>query len=141
MLIKEALELQGEYEVTIVTDAAAAEKVVRDVKPALVLLDLVMPGRKGSDIATALKKDPETQKIPILMMSGLGEMVYSKKINNWQWLPNRPIVQQRGKIRKEPTEKQTARAYGVEDYLEKPFWTSTLIKAVKDILAKGPRGT
>jgi CheY-like chemotaxis protein len=138
LLIKDSLELQGKIEVTIVNDATSAEEVIRELKPDLILLDIVMPKRKGSDIAKALKKDPTTRKIPIIILSGLGEMVYFKEKGKgkWEWLPNQDIVLERGEVIKEYTEGRAAKAYGVEGYLEKPFWTETLVQVVNETLAR-----
>jgi CheY-like chemotaxis protein len=42
------------------------------VKPALILLDIVMPGQDGFATCRALKKDPATAAIPIVVVSGKG---------------------------------------------------------------------
>jgi DNA-binding response OmpR family regulator len=48
-----------------------AERRIRALKPALVLLDVMLPGKTGLDICADLKQDPEFKKIPILMMTCL----------------------------------------------------------------------
>jgi len=46
-------------------------------------------------------------------MSGLGEMVYIKDIDKWRWLPNTPIVHERGKVVEERYPWKAAEAYDV----------------------------
>jgi signal transduction histidine kinase/CheY-like chemotaxis protein len=52
--------------------AASAESAVRDIRslrPAAVLLDLLMPDRAGGDVLRDLKSDPETRDIPVIVVS------------------------------------------------------------------------
>ena len=92
------LEGTGEFEVATSTDPAQAESLCRSQLPELILLDNVMPGKKGSDIAKALKKESSTKDIPIVMISGKGEMIFSKKKGQFQWQPNNPAALARGAI-------------------------------------------
>ncbi len=58
----------------VVTDAPeSALQLARTVKPAAVLLDIMMPGLNGWDVLAALKADPATRGIPVLMISVLDE--------------------------------------------------------------------
>src|SRR3989344_683866 len=85
MLVKANLESNGNYEVAVTSNPQDAENFVRAQKPDIILLDNVMPVRKGSEIAASLKKSPDTKNIPIVVVSGKGEMVYNKKKNQFQW--------------------------------------------------------
>ena len=131
-LIKDSMEATGEFHVTCTSDPFLVEKLCASEKPDLILMDVVMPRRKGSEIVQALKSNDKFSSIPIIIMSGLGEMVYLKGENQWKWLPNRPIVYERGEI--ETDSHKAASAYGVEEYIEKPFTMDYLIKTVKKIL-------
>ena len=135
-LIKDNLENeeQGKFQVITVNDETKAEETCLGEKPDLILLDVVMPKIKGSEIAKSLKENPQTKNIPIIIMSGLGEMVYFKRKDKWQWLPNRPVVKNRGKIIEEKIPSRAATAYGVEGYIEKPFSIEVLIDIITDIL-------
>ncbi len=42
-------------------------------KPALILLDLILPGKDGFQVLTELKKDPATKDIPVIILSNLGQ--------------------------------------------------------------------
>lgn len=44
----------------------------RTKKPALILLDLMLPDMSGFDILTELKEDPDTKDIPVVILSNLG---------------------------------------------------------------------
>lgn len=51
-------------------DGEAAIAMARASKPDLIFLDIVMPGMNGFAALRALRRDPETQEIPVIMMSG-----------------------------------------------------------------------
>ena len=134
LLIKENLELTGEFFVTTVTDPLEVENALKESVPELILMDVVMPKRKGSEIAQALKGNERTQNIPIIIMSGLGEMVYFKSKNKWLWLPNRPVALERGESIHERIPRIAAGEYGVDGYIEKPFATPDLIRLIQETL-------
>ncbi len=135
-LVKANLEETGEYQVVTSTDPLAAEELIRTEKPDLVLLDNVMPQKKGQEIAGRLKQEPETQNIPIIVISGKGEMVYNRKKDQFQWLPGNPMAKERGEIIDERNPERAAKAYGVEDYISKPFTTDILITVIRDVMKK-----
>ena len=63
------------YKVSTAGDGRAAiEKAKREL-PELVLLDVMMPGKSGWEVARALKQDPVTQAIKIVMVTAIGEQV------------------------------------------------------------------
>lgn len=135
-LIKDNLEQTGRFEAIAIHDALQAERICREQNPDVILMDIVMPGRKGTDIARALKDDPSTKHIPIVIMSGLGELVYRKKDKGWQWLPNRAIVFSRGEVVHERIPERAAEAYGVDYYIAKPFKTNELIRAIDEAVRR-----
>jgi len=107
--------------------------------PDLILLDLVMPEKSGDKIVKALKENAETKMIPIIMVSGNGEMVYLKKKDQFKWRPNSPIVRNRGDIVKGKDPQALAEAYGVDQYISKPFSTDVLMKMIRDVLRKSKK--
>ncbi len=135
-LVKENLEETGEFEVVVSTQPQEAESLCKREKPDVILLDNVMPVRKGADIAKALRSDEETKDIPIIMVSGKGEIVYSKKKKQFQWLPNNPAARQRGDIINEKSPERLAASYGVSDYVSKPFTTEILVEVIQDVLKR-----
>ncbi|MDQ6807802.1 MAG: response regulator [Verrucomicrobiota bacterium] len=65
------LENSGEYEVMIVNQATRALAAAIQFKPALMLLDVDMPGKDGGDIAREAAHDSRLREIPILFLTGL----------------------------------------------------------------------
>ncbi len=61
--------LSGEYDIVTLSDGADVENQVAAIKPDLILLDILMPGRDGLLICSELKKNPDTQSIPIVIVS------------------------------------------------------------------------
>ena len=134
LFVKGNLEETGEFEVVTTSNPEDAEGLCRREKPELILLDIVMPKIKGTDIIKTLKQSAETAHIPIVVISGLGEIVYLKKQGTWKWLPNRPVVLSRGEIIKEKDPGRAAKAYGVEGYITKPFTTENLIEILREVI-------
>lgn len=58
------------HNVTVSNQASQALKLAREVKPDVILLDIMMPEMDGYDICNALKKDKTTAKIPIVFLTG-----------------------------------------------------------------------
>ena len=72
-VLKTHLEDRG-WAVTAVSSGGAALDVVKSVRPAVVLLDILMPnGVNGWGVLAALKTDPETALIPVVMVSMLDD--------------------------------------------------------------------
>jgi len=134
LLVKGNLEETGEFTVVASADPQNAEQFIKQELPDVVLLDNVMPDRMGSEIAKLLKKDETTRRIPIIMVSGKGEMVYNKKKQDFQWIPNNPLAQKRGKLPEVKGSEALAGAYGVDDYISKPFATEVLVDVIKEVL-------
>ena len=135
-VVKENLEDTGKFHVTTLSDPAQAEDVIRAQHPDLILLDVVMPAREGSDIIRSLKKDPDLKTIPVIIVSGKGEMVYNRKKEEFKWNPNSELVQNRGDLPDAKGAEALAEAYGVTDFISKPFATETLISVIEEVLAK-----
>lgn len=57
----------------IATDGNEALEKIREQKPDLVLLDLVMPGKDGFEVLEELQSDKTLKKIPIIVLSNLGQ--------------------------------------------------------------------
>ena len=71
-LLHDALDEAG-YTVLVATHGEAALQRARQSLPDVILLDAVMPGMDGFEVARRLKADFVTQQIPILFMTGLTE--------------------------------------------------------------------
>ncbi len=67
-LIITAMESRG-YEVVWVKDGDAAVELTRQIQPALVLMDLRLPGKDGWQATREIREDPDTRTIPIFAIS------------------------------------------------------------------------
>lgn len=95
------------YEVIQADDGNAGLEAAKQAKPALILLDLILPDMHGYEIAKTLRSTPSLAHIPILAVSSLPLMGNEKH----------------------------ALAAGCDAYVEKPIVAPTLIQQVQDNLA------
>ena len=105
--IKDFLEIeQTGYRVISAYDGETGLNCVRENKPDLILLDLVLPGQSGFKIAQEIKALPQCAAIPIIAIS----------------------------LKKEDIDKHVALKSGATEYLEKPVELDKLLYHLKDIL-------
>lgn len=69
MLIK--LQKEG-FNVTEAFDGEDGLKKANELKPSLILLDLILPGINGFEVLQQLKSNPGTSAIPVIILSNLG---------------------------------------------------------------------
>ena len=106
-IIRQYLEIRG-YPITVAHSGEEALALFETVKPALVLLDVMMPGRDGWEVCRIMKQHPLLgRSVRIIMVTALDE---------WQ-------------------DKREALQLGADDYVEKPFDLSSLADAVHRNLA------
>jgi CheY-like chemotaxis protein len=61
------------YEVTTAADGEHALEMAREKKPDVILLDMLLPKMAGPDVLKALKSDPATAGIAVVVLSGLSQ--------------------------------------------------------------------
>jgi two-component system alkaline phosphatase synthesis response regulator PhoP len=105
-LIQVNLERQG-YEVVTAYNGRECLEVVAREHPDLIVLDLMMPEMTGFEVLDELKKSPETENIPVIMLTA--RTADQDVLRGWQ--------------------------AGVECYLTKPFNPIELITFIKRIFA------
>ncbi|MCG7599683.1 phosphate regulon transcriptional regulator PhoB [Halomonas sp. McH1-25] len=111
-MIAVALEM-ADYRVLEADNAQAAHAIVVDEKPDLLLLDWMMPGTSGIELARRLKREETTAELPIIMLTAKGE-----EDNKIQGLEA-----------------------GADDYITKPFSPRELVARLKAVLRRTtPRG-
>jgi len=66
------LRRQG-FIVMAAEDGEDALRLARTESPDLILLDVIMPKMQGFDVLRALKSDPHTSPIPVIILSNLGQ--------------------------------------------------------------------
>jgi two-component system phosphate regulon response regulator PhoB len=101
-LEKSGLQVESAY------NGSSVLPLVETFNPHLIILDLMLPDRSGYDICRDLKANPETQLIPIIMLTA----------------------------RSSEYNRVTGFECGVEDYVIKPFSPKELVLRVKAILAR-----
>lgn len=69
--IKNNLELSGEFEVTTCSDSTRAVQIAQQLRPHLILVDIMMPGISGEDIVAELQNNPNTRNIPYIFLTGI----------------------------------------------------------------------
>ncbi|MDA9019848.1 response regulator [Flavimaricola sp.] len=55
------------------SDGETAADRVRQLPPDMVILDVMLPGRSGFDILRDLRADPQTETIPVMMLTARGQ--------------------------------------------------------------------
>jgi CheY-like chemotaxis protein len=70
-LIKLSLQKKG-YEVITLNDSREAVKKAKSEKPKIITLDIMMPEMDGFQVLQALKEEPETRDIPVILISVVG---------------------------------------------------------------------
>ncbi|MFQ6050042.1 MAG: PleD family two-component system response regulator, partial [Candidatus Paceibacterales bacterium] len=73
-LLQKKLSQEG-YEVSVARDGEEGMKAMREIKPDLILLDIVMPKMGGFEVMEEMNKDPELKKIPVIVISNSGQPV------------------------------------------------------------------
>jgi DNA-binding response OmpR family regulator len=71
-LISMKLRKEG-YTIVEAVDGEEGEKKIKEEKPDLVLLDLILPGIDGFEVLSRIKEDPTVSSIPVIILSNLGQ--------------------------------------------------------------------
>jgi len=78
-LVKILLERSGPYRVMEENDATKAHQTAGSYRPDLILLDVVMPGLDGGEVAEQIKADRELHNTPIIFLTGLATNAEAKR--------------------------------------------------------------
>lgn len=89
------------------SDGESALATVKKQKPALVVLDVMMPGMTGWEVCRAIRDDEALSSVRVLMLTGIGE-----RLNE-----------------------MTSPLYGADDFIDKPFELGELDAKIRKILA------
>ena len=89
-------------------DANEAQLAIAEAVPDLILLDWMLPGISGMDLARRLRKEELTRELPIIMLTARGE----------------------------ETDRVAGLDAGVDDYVVKPFSTRELVARIKAVLRR-----
>lgn len=97
------------HQVLLASDGNGVVELVREKRPDLVLLDLMLPDVSGLDLCRALKSDTSTKHIPVMMVTAKGEEI----------------------------DRVVGFELGADDYLVKPYSTRELMLRMQVILRRG----
>jgi len=61
------------FSVSVLSDGRDVEARVRAERPDVLILDVMLPGRSGYEVLAALRADPDTQSLPVLMLTARGQ--------------------------------------------------------------------
>lgn len=67
------------YEMAEAVDGEGGVESAKKEKPDIILLDLILPGIDGFEVLARLKGDQETSKIPVIILSNLGQKEDAEK--------------------------------------------------------------
>lgn len=91
------------YDVRVAVDGDAAIAALREARPDVVLLDVMMPGKDGYEVCQLIRATPEWKDVRVIMLTAKG----------------RSIEQEKGL------------ALGADDYITKPFSTRAVVERVQ----------
>lgn len=72
-LVRTTLEGAGTRFIEV-ADGEAALAAARSVRPELLILDWMMPGKSGVEVAEELRNDPETRDLPIIILTARNQV-------------------------------------------------------------------
>jgi two-component system phosphate regulon response regulator OmpR len=98
------------FRVTAAADAVEARARLASFAFDLMVLDVMMPGESGLDLTSALRGGPAERRIPILLLTAMGE----------------------------PEDRVNGLEHGADDYLAKPFEPRELVLRIRNILQRQP---
>jgi len=87
-LLEKKLTKEG-YDISVAWDGEEGLLKMKEAKPDLILLDIVMPRKGGFEVMEEIAKDKELKKIPIVIISNSGQPVElgrAKKLGAKDWL-------------------------------------------------------
>jgi len=73
-LLQKKLRKEG-YEISVARDGEEGLRAVREIKPNLILLDIIMPKMGGFEVMEEMAKDKELKEIPVIIISNSGQPV------------------------------------------------------------------
>jgi CheY-like chemotaxis protein len=106
-LIEMILSSQG-YQVVLASDGEEGIVKAREERPAVILVDFVMPKMNGFQVCKTLKEDPDFRDTPIILVTSKGDKVGSKFVD----------------------------VLGITEYFTKPFQPEELLAKIREVIDK-----
>lgn len=98
-----------DYELTVVDNGISALEKAREIRPDVLLVDALMPGKSGYEVCAEIRDDARLKGVPLLLLVGAFE----------------------------PFDEEKARTCGADDFITKPFESQSLIDKVKVLVEVG----
>jgi CheY-like chemotaxis protein len=98
-----------DYSLSVVDNGTAALEKAREIMPDIILADVVMPGKTGYEVCEEVRRDPDLNHLPLLLLTGAFE----------------------------PFDEDKARLSGADDFISKPFESQQLLEKVKSLIELG----
>ncbi len=111
-MIKTRLEASG-YQVIVAGNGREAIRLALAAKPALILMDMILPGMHGFEVSIKLKENPETEDIPIIALTATGSSEFIRDC-----------------LRE-----------GICAYIKKPYDSKELFKSIEEHINLNKKGT
>lgn len=97
---------KGGYDVSIAGDGVEAMSMIRESKPNILILDVMMPNKSGYDVCSEIKSDPELRDIHVVMLTAKGQV----------------------------GDREAVLSQGADEYISKPFSPIDILARVKELL-------
>ena len=97
---------KGGYDVSIAGDGVEAMSMIRESKPNILILDVMMPNKSGYDVCSEIKSDPELRDINVVMLTAKGQV----------------------------GDREAVLSQGADEYISKPFSPIEILARVKELL-------
>ena len=108
-------------------------KKIRQAKPDLVVLDVMMPGRSGFVLIKQLKRDEQLKDIPVLMLSGVGGVLDDWESHKDETLES-PYDNLRESLKKKIQEMREDGLLSPEMFVDKPVDPDSFISKVQELI-------
>jgi len=109
-MIRDVLEADGRFEIRVANNGFDAGMVVKEYRPDIIVLDVMLPDINGKEVCQRVRSDPALDDVKIICISG---MVEADKVGE-------------------------LRAAGADDFMQKPFVVETLVERMCSLLDVEP---
>jgi two-component system OmpR family response regulator len=101
------------WTISSVTDGDAVFDGVKRLRPRMLVLDVMLPKRSGFDVLKHIRSDPETSRLPVLILTAKGQQ----------------------------QDRQIAADLGANGFVTKPYSNAEVVGAVRSLLGENERST
>ena len=128
-----ALEANG-YEAVTAEDGDEGYKKVQELRPDLILLDVMMPKKTGFSLFKQLRRKEEFKDIPVCMLTGVAEVLEEDVTQAEGETTERPFDSLRNSLRRAIVQMREEGMVKPEVFIDKPIDPEALIEEVKKLI-------